>query len=342
MDGMTAIESTNLSKRFGHTLAASAVNLRLEAGSFTALLGPSGCGKTTLLRLIAGFEQPDAGTLHFGNRLVADANFMLPPEKRGLGIVFQSYALWPHMDVAGNVAYPLRAQGCGRAEIDARVQQALAMVSLTGYEARSVDALSGGQRQRVALARCLVTGTDIILLDEPLANLDVHLRAEMQDVFARLHEQTGATIVFVTHDQSEALALADSITVLDHGAVQQSGSPEDLYRHPANAMVASFIGKGSLVSARVKDGQIFIGDVTVNARGQIGGDKAMLLLRPHNLALAEAGIAARIGTARYIGTGYESTLTLSGGESVSLVTRERLEPGRSVHLSVHEAWIVPG
>lgn len=341
MGAMTMIELNNLTKRFGATLAANSVSLRLAAGSFTALLGPSGCGKTTLLRLIAGFERPDAGTLHFGDRLVADAGFMLPPEKRGLGIVFQSYALWPHMDVAGNVAYPLRAQRLARAEIDARVQKALAMVSLTGFEARSVDGLSGGQRQRVALARCLVTGTDIILLDEPLANLDVHLRAEMQDVFARLHEQTGATIVFVTHDQAEALALADTVVVLDHGSTQQSGSPEELYREPANAMVAGFVGKGSLVSVTVADGQAAMGGVAIKTRGQARGDRATLLLRPENLSLAETGIVARVGAARYVGVGYDTVLNLSGGETVSVITRERLEPGRAVHLAVDDAWIVP-
>ena len=336
------IELNNLTKQFGTTLAANAVNLSLASGSFTALLGPSGCGKTTLLRLIAGFERPDAGTIHFGDRLVADAGFMLPPEKRGLGIVFQSYALWPHMDVAGNVAYPLRAQRLARAEIEARVQKALAMVSLTGFEARSIDGLSGGQRQRVALARCLVTGTDIILLDEPLANLDLHLRAEMQDVFARLHEQIGATIVFVTHDHAEALALADNIVVLDHGETQQAGSPEELYRQPANAMVAGFVGKGSLVSATVEGEQVAIGGVAFKARGRARSDRTTLLLRPENLSLADTGIAARVGTARYVGMGYDTTLNLSGGETVSVITRERLEPGRMVHLAVHDAWIVPG
>ncbi|MDN5874886.1 MAG: ABC transporter ATP-binding protein, partial [Sinobacteraceae bacterium] len=195
---MTAIALNKLSKQFGDTFAVREAGFLLETGSLTALLGPSGCGKTTLLRLIAGFEQPDSGTIHLGDRLVASAEAIVPPERRNLGIVFQSYALWPHMDVAGNVGYPLKARGFDRNGIAEQVRKALGTVSLAGFERRAVDGLSGGQRQRVALARCLVTGTDIILLDEPLANLDVHLRAEMIDVFAHLHRDTGATIVFVT------------------------------------------------------------------------------------------------------------------------------------------------
>ena len=339
---MTMIALDQLSKKFGDTLAVNGASISLASGSFTALLGPSGCGKTTLLRLIAGFEQPSSGTIRFGDRLVASAAAMVPPERRSLGIVFQSYALWPHMDVAGNVAYPLQARGLGRAAIDERVGKALAMVSLAGFEHRTVDGLSGGQRQRVALARCLVTGTDIILLDEPLANLDVHLRAEMLDVFARLHMETGATIVFVTHDQAEALALADRIVVLDRGVVQQAGSAEELYNEPGNAMVAGFVGRGALVPASVTDGRVLLGGVTVPARGQLRADRVTLLLQPENLVLADAGIAASVVSTRYVGAGYDTKVRLAGGENLLLTLRERLEPGRPVHLAVNDAWIVPG
>jgi len=338
---MTRIALESLTKRFGDNFAVRDVDLTLQSGSFTALLGPSGCGKTTLLRLLAGFEQPSGGTIRFDDRSVADARTMVPPERRGLGIVFQSYALWPHMDVAGNVAYPLGAQRLGRAETDARVQQALAMVSLQGFETRLIERLSGGQRQRVALARCLVTGTDIILLDEPLANLDVHLRTEMIDVFADLHEKTGATIVFVTHDQAEALTLADQVVVLESGAVQQAGPPEALYREPANRMVAGFIGRGSLVTASLTDGQVTLGGVAVPARGQARGAKVTLLLRPDDLSLAEGGIPARVGGSRYLGFGYDTSLSLANGETVTLVSRERLQAGHAVHFAVRDAWIVP-
>jgi iron(III) transport system ATP-binding protein len=338
---MTTIILDGLSKQFGDTLAVAEASFSLPSGSFTALLGPSGCGKTTLLRLIAGFEQPSRGSICFDERLVASANAMVAPEKRSLGIVFQSYALWPHMDVAGNVAYPLQAQGLDRPSIAGRVAEALARVSLTGYERRAVDGLSGGQRQRVALARCLVTGTDIILLDEPLANLDVHLRAEMLDVFARLHAETGATIVFVTHDQAEALALADRIVVLDRGAVQQQGSPEQLYREPANAMVASFIGRGALVSAELVDGQVRLCGMPVPTRGDLRGERATLLVRPEHLVLAKAGIAAEVVATRYVGAGYDTRLRLPNGETLLLSTSHRSATGERVHVAVKDAWIVP-
>jgi iron(III) transport system ATP-binding protein len=340
MGHMTTIILDNLTKRFGDNLAVNGASFALETGSFTALLGPSGCGKTTLLRLIAGFEQPSAGTIHFNDRLVGGRDTMVPPERRNLGMVFQSYALWPHMDVASNVAYPLQARGLGRADIDERVARALAMVSLTGFGQRSVGGLSGGQRQRVALARCLVTGTDIILLDEPLANLDVHLRAEMLDVFARLHEETGATIVFVTHDQSEALALADRVIVLDRGVAQQSGRPEQLYNEPANAMVAGFVGRGRLVTAGVSEGRVTLAGMPVPVRGQVQGKKVTVLLRPENLALADIGVPAVVVATRYSGAGYDTTLRLADGELVLLTARERLEPGRPVHFTIEDAWIV--
>ncbi|UXN72322.1 ABC transporter ATP-binding protein [Devosia sp. A8/3-2] len=337
MGYMTTIVLDNLTKRFGDNLAVNGVSFTLGTGSFTALLGPSGCSKTTLLRLMAGFEQPSAGTVHFNGRPVGSPDAMVPPERRSTGVVFQSYALWPHMDVAANVAYPLQARGPGRAAIDKRVGKALEMVSLTGFEQRSVDGLSGGQRQRVALARCPVTGTDIILLDEPLANLDVHLRAEMLDVFARLHEETGATIVFVTHDQSEALALADRVIVLDHGVVQQSGRPEQLYNEPANAMVAGFVGRGMFVSALVSEGRVVLADLPVPARGHAHGTKATVLLRPENLALTDVGVPAVVVATRYSGASYDTTLRLANGETVLLTAQERLEPGRPVHFTVEDA-----
>jgi len=327
---MTTITLDAVGKSFGDSQALSDISLQFPAGSFTALLGPSGCGKTTLLRVIAGFEQPTAGAVRFDGNVMADGARLVPPEERNLGIVFQSYALWPHMDVAANVAYPLKGRGLSRDDIERRTAEALAMVSLTGYERRSVDALSGGQRQRVALARCLVTGTKIILLDEPLANLDVHLRAAMLDVFADTHERTGATIVFVTHDQSEALALADTIVVLDGGRVQQIGTPEEIYAEPANAMVAGFVGRGSLVAA----------SHGLPARGpSVPNGKA--LVRPHAVRLAEAGLPATAERVRYTGASYETTLRLGNGDTLVADLPTRLSIGEPVHLSIDDAWSVP-
>jgi iron(III) transport system ATP-binding protein len=248
---MTAITIEGLTKRFGSTAAVDEMSLELPAGSFTALLGPSGCGKSTLLRLIAGFEQPDAGNVRFDGKTVADPTTQLAPEKRNVGVVFQSYALWPHMDVAGNVGYPLRTRGVGRAETAAGTETALATVGLSGFGSRQVDELSGGQRQRVALARCLIANNPVILFDEPLANLDMHLRAAMLETFREVARRTRATIVYVTHDQSEALALADRIAVIDSGRLQQVASPVDVYNAPANEMVAGFVGRGSVLDAEL-------------------------------------------------------------------------------------------
>lgn len=338
---MTTIILDAVSKQFGDNFAVRDVGITLPAGSFTALLGPSGCGKTTLLRLIAGFEQPGAGTIHFDARLMASPAVSMAPERRDLGIVFQSYALWPHMDVAANVAYPLRARGIGGAEIEQRVARALDMVSLSGFEQRGVDALSGGQRQRVALARCLVTGTDIILLDEPLANLDVHLRAAMLDIFADIHQRTGATIVFVTHDQSEALALADRIVMLDHGRVQQTGTPQKLYAEPANAVVAGFIGRGTILQAQVSNGDVVLAGRPINTRGE-GTGPLRLLVRPEAVRLSDTGIAGQVARCRYTGASYETIVTLASGETLVLDTRERQDIGGAVHLAIDDAWIIPG
>jgi iron(III) transport system ATP-binding protein len=337
---MTTISLKNLGKSFGNSAAVSDVSLDLASGSFTALLGPSGCGKTTLLRLIAGFEQPSAGAVRFDGALMADADDMVAPERRNLGIVFQSYALWPHMDVAGNVAYPLKGRGLRAPEIAARVAEALDMVSLGGFDRRSVDALSGGQRQRVALARCLVTGTKIILLDEPLANLDVHLRAAMLDVFADIHRRTDATIVFVTHDQSEALALADTIVVLDSGRVQQIGTPQRIYAEPANAMVAGFVGRGALVEAVVEDGVARIGEACVPVRGE-GRGAVRLLVRPQAVSLAETGLPATVARVSFAGAHYETALSLVGGTRIVADLPDRLDPGTTAHLKITDAWIVP-
>src|SRR5690606_8838545 len=210
-----------------------------------------GCGKTTLLRMVAGFEKVSDGRIIIGGETMSSSEHSAPPEKRRVGIVFQNYALWPHMTVAENVGYSLRVAKVPRAERDRRVTEALALVNLAGYGDRRPANLSGGQRQRVALARCLVSAPSLVLFDEPLANLDVHLRAAMEDEFADFHKRTGTTIVYITHDQAEAMALADRIAVMDHGRLAQLASPRDLYREPANEMVASFISQGIVLPAKV-------------------------------------------------------------------------------------------
>jgi len=234
---MDAVTLSAVTKRFAGKIAVDRVDLDVAAGEFMALLGPSGCGKTTLLRLLAGFEAPDAGTIKIGSRIVAQAGqATVPPEARGVGMVFQSYALWPHMNVRENVEYALKVRGMARDARNHRVERALTVVGLPDRAAAMPETLSGGQRQRVALARCIAMEPSVILMDEPLANLDVHLRDSLQAEFHRLHRELGATILYITHDQAEAMALADRVAVMHDGRIQQIAAPRRLYAEPATPM----------------------------------------------------------------------------------------------------------
>lgn len=244
---MATITLRGLCKSFSAQPVLQNITLQIAQGEFIAVLGPSGCGKTTLLRLLAGFETADAGEIYVGGRCFAAPGIHLPPEERNLGMVFQSYALWPHMTVAENVAYSLKVNAVARHERESRTRQALALVGLEPFAARRPADLSGGQRQRVALARCLVARPTLVLLDEPLANLDVHLRASMEEEFRRFHQHSRATLLYITHDQHEAMALADRIVVMDAGRIMQFATPHTLWREPANEMVAGFIDDGKVL-----------------------------------------------------------------------------------------------
>ncbi len=248
---MAGLTIDNVTKTFGDFEALKNVSIDVRDGEFLAVLGPSGCGKTTLLRLVAGFEKVTAGEIRIGDETVSSASGSVPPERRRVGIVFQNYALWPHMTVAENIGYSLKVAKVEKATRERKIADALALVNLEGFGDRRPANLSGGQRQRVALARCLVATPSLVLFDEPLANLDVHLRASMEDEFAAFHKRTGTTIVYITHDQSEAMALADRIAVMDHGRLAQLAAPRELYQEPANEMVASFISQGILLPAQV-------------------------------------------------------------------------------------------
>ncbi|MGH7264664.1 MAG: ABC transporter ATP-binding protein, partial [Candidatus Rokuibacteriota bacterium] len=272
--------------------------IEVADGELLAVLGPSGCGKTTLLRLIAGFERVSAGSIVLDGQPVSTTHRHVPPEQRRVGIVFQSYALWPHMSVAENVGYPLRVARVPREECRRRVGLALETVGLAGFGDRRPADLSGGERQRVALARCLVMKPSLVLLDEPLANLDVHLRASMQKEFADFHRRTGTTMVYVTHDQVEAMALADRIAVMDRGRVVQVAAPTALYRQPGSAMVAGFLGRGVVVDAEVLsparngrcDGRVFGQIVRLRCAGdQRPSKSAKVCLRLEDLTTVVAG-----------------------------------------------------
>src|SRR6266852_5563699 len=233
-----------VSKRFGVVTAVDRVDLTVADGELFTLLGPSGCGKTTLLRLLAGFYQPDGGTIRFGDRVVNG----LPPYERRIGMVFQNYALWPHMTVADNICYGLRLRKLPAAEVQARLQEGLRKVNLIGFEARYPGQLSGGQQQRVALARALVLNPDILLLDEPLSNLDAKIRVHVRGEIRKLQKELGITTIYVTHDQEEALSLSDRVAVMRDGKILQVAAPRTLYERPLNRFVADFVGTNNFIS----------------------------------------------------------------------------------------------
>src|SRR5438552_15909469 len=238
----------NLTKRFGAVGAVSRVSLSIQEGEMFTLLGPSGCGKTTLRRLLAGFYNADEGEIRFGDRVVND----VPPHERGIGMVFQNYALWPHMTVSENVSYGLKLRKVSSSDTAARVNGVLEKVGLTGLSDRYPGQLSGGQQQRVALARALVLNPQMLLLDEPLSNLDAKIRVQVRSEIRKLQQQLGITTIYVTHDQEEALSLSDRVAVMKDGRVLQVGAPKELYERPANRFVADFIGINNLVEVTVR------------------------------------------------------------------------------------------
>ena len=254
----TIIKIENISKSFGEKVVLDNINLDIKRGEFVTLLGPSGCGKTTLLRMLAGFTRPDEG----GVIMMEGKNILaMPPHKRPLNTVFQRYALFPHLNVYENIAFGLKLKKVDPKEIDQRVRKALKMVSMTDYEDRDVNSLSGGQQQRVAIARAIVNQPQVLLLDEPLAALDLKMRKDMQMELKQMHEALGITFIYVTHDQEEALTLSDTIVVMSEGKIQQIGTPTDIYNEPTNSFVADFIGESNILNGTmIKDKEVeFIG-----------------------------------------------------------------------------------
>ena len=250
---MSGIVVSSLLKRFGDVVALDRIGFEVAEGEFLSLLGPSGCGKTTSLRCIAGLERGEEGTIHIGDKLVSDfaVNLVAPPEQRDIGMVFQSYAIWPHMTVFKNVAYPLIARRMPKAKIDQTVRETLKLVDMIDFIDRPATNLSGGQQQRVALARALVAKPRVLLLDEPLSNLDAKLRDQMRIELRQIQQTLGVTAVYVTHDQSEAMALSDRVIVMNAGLIEQIGSPREIYQAPATAFVAEFVGSSNFLRGRI-------------------------------------------------------------------------------------------
>ena len=317
---MIAVNIRDLSKHFGEHLVLDHINLRVEPGELFFLLGPSGCGKTTLLRHVAGFYYPDGGQILFDDQDVS----RVPPHKRGTGMMFQSYALWPHMTVAGNVAFGLEERRVPRAEIDRRVADALASVGMSALADRKTNQLSGGQQQRVALARALVIRPRCLLLDEPLSNLDAKMRLQMRGEIRRVCKEFGLTAIYVTHDQKEALSIADRLAVLDKGHLLQVGTPREVYRRPRSKAVADFIGESNFIDGRALSPVEGAGHWRVNtALGEFTGfkpddawdlhvgDPVILSVRPESWKLREAArtdgtvaenlLRGRIGRSVYLG-----------------------------------------
>jgi len=279
------IHIQGLTKKFGQFYALDSVDLQVRSGEFLTLLGPSGSGKTTLLMAIAGFNRPDAGSIRFGESEM----ILTPPHRRNVGMVFQSYALFPHMSVAENVAFPLKLRQISATESTERVAEALATVQLSELGDRSIDQLSGGQRQRVALARAFVFRPRILLMDEPLSALDKKLREQMQIELKHLHEKLGVTTVYVTHDQREALTMSDRIAVINQGRLVQVGTPHVIYNHPANPFVADFIGESTMLPlTRDNSGRLFFEKHLITADGpRDTGSDCSLVIRPERLFVIE-------------------------------------------------------
>ncbi len=349
---MARITLNDVSKLFGRTRALDNINLEVADGEFIALLGASGCGKTTLLRLLAGFESVDTGEIRIDDDLMSGRGLHVPPEKRRVGMVFQAYALWPHMTVRQNVELALRVQRVAALKRRETADAALEAVGMLQLAERKPAALSGGQRQRVALARCLAMNPRLVLLDEPLANLDMNLREAMQEEFRRFHAQTNSTMIYVTHDQAEAMALADRIVIMDKGRILQASPPEQLYREPANETVARFIGKGMLVPVRVLENgdrqrvtvELFSRKTTLRAAG-ITGDQALACLRPEDLQLSDNGHGFPAVVSNFVYQGGGGIVHLQPLDQPQQTLRVRHsgpwpQVGEQVSVNVMDGWIL--
>ncbi|MBO4836809.1 MAG: ABC transporter ATP-binding protein [Clostridia bacterium] len=298
---MATVTIKHITKAFGDNVVLKEFNETFQEGEFITLLGPSGCGKTTMLRIIAGFEKPTSGELYIDDQLVSGGKTFVPPEKRNIGMVFQSYAVWPHMNVFDNVAYPLTIKKTPKAEIKKAVDRVLAIVHLSQYAERFPNQLSGGQQQRVALARALVGAPKLLLLDEPLSNLDAKLRESMRFEIKEIQRQLGITVVYVTHDQTEAMAMSDRIFLINRGVVQQSGTPQQIYNEPANQFVADFLGKVDFFKGEAGDGRIVfpaMGGQSIPYSGPRTG-KVEVAIRPENICFVQDGSLTGILESQY-------------------------------------------
>lgn len=344
---MAQVRIEHIFKRFGGVTAVNDFDLVVEDGEFVSILGPSGCGKTTTLRMVAGFERATEGEIYIGDECVSSSlkNKFVPPEKRDIGMVFQSYAVWPHMTVLDNVGYPLKIQKVAKEERIKRVKEMLALVHLEEYAERYPHQLSGGQQQRVALARALVARPGLLLLDEPLSNLDAKLRESMRFEILALQKELGITVVYVTHDQGEAMAMSDRIVVMSKGFVQQIGAPHEIYANPANKMVADFIGLVNFLPGEITDGRVHIaGMATSLPNPSTLTGSVTIAVRPENITLSsENGTMKGVLTHRfYLGDAVDYRVQV-GDEMVRVIVKgadlKQFKDGETVYLDFERIMV---
>jgi iron(III) transport system ATP-binding protein len=348
---MTGIRIAGLVKRHGKVAAVDRIDLEVSSGELVVLLGPSGCGKTTTLRCIAGLEDASAGEIWIGDELVSSVSRQVPTEQRSIGMVFQSYALWPHMTVAENLAFGLKLQRVGRDAIRARVDEALDLVGMTGYGGRNAGELSGGQQQRVALARAVVLEPKILLFDEPLSNLDAKMRERMRVEIRQLQKRLGITAIYVTHDQQEAMVIADRIVLMRAGQIVQIGAPRAIYHEPVSRFAAEFIGSANIIAGRlVGERRIDIGGATLVAGrtdGHATGAAVEIVLRPEHIVMTRGGqgganaLTGRISNVIFLGNMGEIEVEL-GTRKLRVQTSPPgdWQPGEEVCLRMDPADVV--
>ncbi len=343
---MASVELRGLTKHYGAVAVVDNVSLRIEHGLLVCLLGPSGCGKTTTLRLIAGFVEPSAGEIAVGERIVSSPARTLPPESRNMSMIFQSYALWPHMTVAENVAYGLTLRKLGRNAIAQKVAAILSTMRLAALADRYPGELSGGQQQRVALARALIVEPETLLLDEPLSNLDANLREEMRFEVRRLHDEYRYTTVYVTHDQSEAMTTADLIAVMNAGRIEQIGPPEDIYDRPRSEFVARFIGSSNIVKGKaLDDSHVSLAGAAVRCVGAklIPGSTASVSIRQHDIRIvaahsgepAENMVPAIVTRNIFLGNSRDYMIETPDGTQLRVVTPPETSIPRGTKVRLH-------
>jgi iron(III) transport system ATP-binding protein len=343
---VASVELKGLGKRYGEAVAVEDVSLHIEHGQLVCLLGPSGCGKTTTLRLIAGFIEPSAGEIVVGGKVLSSPRRTVPPEGRNMSMIFQSYALWPHMTVAENVAYGLRIRKLDKATIDGKLKAILSTTRLEALAERYPGELSGGQQQRVSLARALVVEPETLLLDEPLSNLDANLREEMRFEIRRLHDRYRYTTVYVTHDQSEAMTTADVIAVMNQGRIEQRGAPQEIYDRPRSEFVARFIGGSNILSGKAVDAShVTVGGGTLATTGRplTAGEPTSVSVRQHEISILMAAPAepanvlrATVSRQVFLGSARDYTVALDDKTELRVTAppEQDIAPGQQVWLKL--------